>query len=434
MDEKGKGQSKAIDYSVFAFSNSRCEIQVIQDFSKYGEKQLSLNIIETEDTIDFAYKPGRGLIYLGDDADTKVGKKRGKKREVAPFDFLQGLNRLKNEDLYQFIKEYGFFVRLKNTDLNAYTRVSMKDIKYLLYRMRLFQRLLEQVDEVKRNKGNKYGQLLEVVSESLFIDRAAPVFEERNFFDLHFHRFSKIRMERNLDTGGEGTYRVYDYLRNEEVMIENSESPYHLENKLLESGDIESYMKLRNGSISIENGQNALYPEDRELLFELYRDTDSIDRDLKLIVDFFYNFFKDFQGCYKTADDVQGQKVIAAIDNNPLFDNRYKSVLEEIARRLIKEEMEYYIQKVRLVMNKDTLLPDYEVPDLLTAFYLSALFSRRLEIENYEQRECPKCHKLFYCKSTSKQQYCDDKCRVAFNQAKHREKKKQEQKKEQSDR
>ena len=69
-------------------------------------------------------------------------------------------------------------------------------------------------------------------------------------------------------------------------------------------------------------------------------------------------------------------------------------------------------------MNKDTLLPDYEVPDLLTAFYLSALFSRRLEIENYEQRECPKCHKLFYCKSTSKQQYCDDKCKSGLQSGK----------------
>ena len=54
------------------------------------------------------------------------------------------------------------------------------------------QRLLEQVDEVKRNKGNKYGQLLEVVSESLFIDRAAPVFEERNFFEHQKNRNDKI--------------------------------------------------------------------------------------------------------------------------------------------------------------------------------------------------------------------------------------------------
>lgn len=119
-----------------------------------------------------------------------------------------------------------------------------------------------------------------------------------------------------------------------------------------------------------------------------------------------------------TKEGVVFTKKIQTIIN--AFDDELKSRLTNIAKHVIKTELDFNISRIRPSYNTDTLLGSWKIPDLLSAIYFSIFFlNPNFEIiKKCANSTCPNYYSVLH--SNKRKKYCSQQCANAVNQRKSR--------------
>lgn len=99
-----------------------------------------------------------------------------------------------------------------------------------------------------------------------------------------------------------------------------------------------------------------------------------------------------------------------------------KELIESIAKKVIKNEINHHVKRIVPSYNMDELRGSWSFPDLLSAIYYS-LFFLNPEFELIKKCENPTCSNYYtILNSNKRKKYCSSRCANAVNQRKYRAK------------
>ncbi|XQU21950.1 CGNR zinc finger domain-containing protein [Gardnerella sp. DNF00747] len=126
----------------------------------------------------------------------------------------------------------------------------------------------------------------------------------------------------------------------------------------------------------------------------------------KKISDFLFHFFYDMNG-----------------DSSNNFSEIMKVAVIEIAKFLIKEEINYNIKDIHPVYDPETMTPSWKVDSLLSAVYFS-IFYLKPDLELYRPCDNPRCGRYFLVNTTStRKRFCSKECCNRVTQDRYRKRK-----------
>lgn len=100
-----------------------------------------------------------------------------------------------------------------------------------------------------------------------------------------------------------------------------------------------------------------------------------------------------------------------------------KVAVIEIAKFLIKEEINYNIKDIHPVYNPETMTPSWKVDSLLSAVYFS-IFYLKPDLELYRPCDNPRCGRYFLVNTTStRKRFCSKECCNRVTQDRYRKRK-----------
>lgn len=110
-------------------------------------------------------------------------------------------------------------------------------------------------------------------------------------------------------------------------------------------------------------------------------------------------------------------------DNSNNFSEIMKVAVIEIAKFLIKEEINYNIKDIHPVYDPETMTPSWKVDSLLSAVYFS-IFYLKPDLELYRPCDNPRCGRYFLVNTTStRKRFCSKECCNRVTQDRYRKRK-----------
>lgn len=321
-----------------------------------------------------------------------------------------GIEKNDINSIMSFFNKYGFLFDLSGYD--QYVNVDIEDIMYLKDNLEALINLLNAQESGKIN----YKKLLDSVLYLLLKeDREIKINGETIYTSIHNAFLNNIRnatkvnlmegdnivhVPRN-DGGNDIVYRVKDSI---------SENGYH---------DINVY----DYDTFMEDDQQSL--EFARQIFKAYviKDSSFFTNIEGLIIEFLFHFVQQvtlinlesisldmpFQDeCYT---QLESKECVALAE-----------ALHKISKFLIERELNYHLSEIRPVYNVETMQPNWNLPSLLSAMYLSLFY---LDSRQASYRACQNinCGQFFLVsKTNSIKKYCCVYCTNAVSQRKYRHK------------
>ena len=166
---------------------------------------------------------------------------------------------------------------------------------------------------------------------------------------------------------------------------------------------IQDYNDIIGGYKSVPVFQNEFY-QNVTSMFVNYEKQDIT----KKISDFLFHFFYEMNG-----------------NSSKEFSNEMKSVLIEIAKYIIGEEINANLDGIHPVYNSETMTPSWKVDSLLCAAYFS-IFYLKPDLELYRPCDNPRCGCYFLVKTTStRNRFCSQACCNRVTQDRYRKRKRE---------
>lgn len=390
--------------SAFVFESYKC----ITDYNEVvdlhtGNKTKSL-VIRNDVSKNFraAYIYGEGL--------KEIRKQRDNDKNNILGEFL-GIEKNDINSVMSFFNKYGFLFDLSG--YNQYVNANIEDIMYLKDNLEALINLLNARNSSKIN----YKKFLDSVLFLVFKeDREIKINDETVYTSIHNSSLNNIKnatkvnlmegdnivhVPRN-DGGKDIVYRVKDSI---------SENGYH---------DINIYDYDR----FLEDDQQCL--ESARQIFKAYaiKDSSVFTNIEGLVVEFLFHFIQQislinlesisldmpFQDeCYTK---LESKECIALAE-----------ALHKISKFLIERELNYHLSEIRPVYNVATMQPNWNLPSLLSAMYLSLFY---LDSRQASYRACQNinCGQFFLVSRTNSiKKYCCVYCTNAVSQRKYKHKK-----------
>lgn len=167
--------------------------------------------------------------------------------------------------------------------------------------------------------------------------------------------------------------------------------------------DIQDYNDIIGGYKSVPEYRTEFY-QNVTYMFLNY-DKQDIN---KKISDFLFHFLYDMNG-----------------DSSNEFSNEMKSVLIDISKYVIGEEINANLDGIHPIYNSNTMTPSWKVDSLLCAVYFS-IFYLKPDLELYRPCDNPKCGRYFLVKTTSTRiRYCSQECCNRVTQDRYRKRKRE---------
>jgi hypothetical protein len=169
--------------------------------------------------------------------------------------------------------------------------------------------------------------------------------------------------------------------------------------------------------------------EERRTLskLELYFMKDIENEKYHRMIDYFYHAPIISNSDIDTPDDptLSEMGLGAAINKefNAEIDQKLKAALVDVAKLVIKDEINYAVSRIKPDYDESTLSGKWLIPDLYSALYFS-VFYMNSNAEIYRKCENPSCGKYFLVKTTNqRKKYCSQSCANAANQRVYRKRK-----------
>lgn len=380
----------------YVLHSCRCECYIDTTHNEDGSTNNRLRIRALpEEELLFAYVPREGLVKI----DPKTGR-------VVSKNVLGELLRIKTgdqESLINFIHDYGFLFPISSNSLESF---SFEEVFLIIRRVEATLNLMSLLNDQRM----QYQRMMNIIcwltlAPQLTFSSIDDVIET---FSTCKHNYRKF-----MSAQEEGQFETFDY------------DPYSPTQRTIED-------TIENKAVSFT--PTELSPEDlignKGLLnsfiaYDIFS-ADVADSEIdKLTIDYFYHITKEI-GTIVSLSDSDPRVVFNCGDDmiSSRFSTNLKKATPNVAKGIIKEELDYAINSIYPVYDTDSMSGMWVIPDLYSALFFSIFFIRS-DMELYKKCENPNCGRYVLVSSTnSRRKYCCTECSNAVQQRKHRQRKK----------
>lgn len=390
--------------SAFVFRSYKCTTNYNEIVNlETGNKSKSI-VVKNDSSKRFkaAYIYGEGLKEIGN-------PKTNEKNNILG-EFL-GIEKNDINSIMSFFDKYGFLFNLNN--YNQYVSVSMKDIMYLKNNLEALVNLFNAQESSNIN----YKKLLNSVLFLLLGEKMDVKINDKIVYES-----------------------VYDSLLSN---IKNSAKISFVGNKDLvhmprKDGGKDILYKIKDSIC--ENGYNHINISDYEgfleddepsldfirQIFKAYviKESSIFTSDEKLVLEFLFHFVQ--QVSILSLESVSldmpfSDEVYLKLESKECL--ALTEALHKISKILIKRELDFHLSKIRPLYNAETMQPNWSLPSLLSAMYMSLFY---LDSRQASYRACQNinCGQFFLVsKTNSIKKNCCVYCTNAVSQRTYRHKK-----------
>ena len=317
-----------------------------------------------------------------------------------------GIKTNNTDELISFIRSYGFLFPVSSEE---YSSVSQDDLLEIVRRLQSTLTLMNSL------VNKDYGSILTHATYLLYSDPISFDYGSGAYSSCR-HLFSVL-----LESGGLfpdfladreaytlGTYKIYDTFIGDYV---HEDVDFLSKVKSAEPTGIPGTTDIRFFHLTgLHAGSSCECP------------------DTKYLMDFYYNFQKD----YSVISGVKFKHISYYGDSGITnFDDRYKEGLLKVARIVISEEINHTIKEICPRYDGVSLSPAWQVGSLLQALYFS-VFYMKPGTEVYRECANPGCKRGgFFLVNASRinKEYCCPQCQQAAATRRSRARKREENKK-----
>ena len=385
--------------SEYQFDAFACDCKINTEYLSKDKTTHIFSLFPKDEKHYFAYMAEKGLISL-----PLKGSYDGK----AVMPELLGIKEGDVNSVAKFIQEHGFLLPLcadKNNQIKS-------DLFFGLIKR------LKATIELIASLGNGKNDYAKIVSLTLYLLLSPQMCIELTTQENPFYTcdFQMSYIWNNVDEINELKIMQEDvnYSIKDGLYIEDSVRPpqtFLTDNDYCES--------MGYGACEFKNIKN-------KTTF-LFRNAIEATPDCRLAIDFIYHFceiFGDIKKYNHTGDLVlEDDRPETYIKIKDELDEQLQTALINLAKRTLKEEIEWNLCGVAPTYDTESMGPTWKVEHLLSGLYLS-IFYMRPNLEIYRTCANPTCGKQFLVKTTSKKKkYCSIKCTNAMSQRTFRHKK-----------
>ncbi|WP_340083796.1 hypothetical protein MHB50_11230 [Siminovitchia sp. FSL H7-0308] len=390
--------------SAFVFESFKCETnfnEIVEPST--GEKVKSL-VIRNNSTEKFraAYIYGEGL--------KEISRSKGSEKNNILGEFL-GIKKNDIESIMSFFKKYGFLFSLK--EFNQYISVDIDDIIYIKENLEALINLLNAQESSEID----YKKLLDSVLFLILSEKKNVKINEKIFYKPTQDNFlHNIKSANKINFEGNGN--IIQIPRNDG----GSYPAYRVKDNIIDAGFYD---------MNITNYESLLESEDSSLdfikqIFKSFvtKNTSIFSEDECLIVDFLFHFVQRISiiDLHSLSLNMPFSKEVyekIIIEEN----TDLKKALLTISKFLIERELNHHLSEIKPVYNAKTMQPNWNLPSLLSAMYLSLFY---LDSKQASYRACQNinCNQFFLVSKTNRvKKYCCVYCTNAVSQRRYRQKK-----------
>lgn len=379
--------------NAFEFENKPCICKKEPIYTSPNMKpkyNLKICADSSANNLKFSYAPQKGLSLTGNAGGVIEENILGKLLAIPSNDL--------NETI-QFIEKYGFIFPISDSEFESINANAL---------LTFFERLKETVllmSDIARKKN--FNSIFTRLTYLLFSD-GAVISTLTKTYSTKIHSF---------------THKLQTYSATPDI---------HRNQELLDFGYISVIDSVQNKTVTINRDYLVSMVEGNEIqglcgskdprfkkLFALYSNYQTNDRNLRKIIDFYFNY----QNEVGVIDSVEPNKINFYEKKNAELSDELKIAMLEVAKIVISDEVNENISNIHPTYSYGSLAPSWKLTSLLEALYLS-VFYMKPEVELYKECENPNCkrNKYFLVKTTKQnKKYCCKECANAAAQRRSRQ-------------
>lgn len=402
--------------NLFSFWNNKCVCLIETTYTHDEREKKTLRIRENPDErVLFAYQPGNGLVTI----DPKTGS-------ILQPNILQELISVDYDDiegLKNFFETYGFFVPLTAKRLETFSANDIynihRHIKYTLELMSLIQMKHPNYKKIY----SEICWLTFVPPTILSVQTDAGTAEDIYHSCLHnFQGYLSGQIHYQTEHNEDEAMMYGSLYDDPNAFFEIPDSVRPPKTKIHASAFMDA--DFQDSDLTDPTNHYSKYPRILPgTLLRTFGFATNINTEDRHTIEFFYHMENEIgQLCY--FSDKYDAVFLNDVDEkfNKNFDDTLKKAMIRVAKKTIKEEIDFNLSEMVPSYNMQTMSPAWSIPDLLTGLFFS-LFYTKADLEIYRECENPNCSTYFLVSTTnSRKKYCCSACANAMAQRNHRKK------------
>lgn len=368
--------------NVFTFESFPCQCKKEKMCSYPGNDSIEMvKMSGTKNSaIRFAYGSKVGLVRLNEDGSVSENNILGK---------LLAIKKDKIENYFPFFERNGFLVPVS---VNTTDSIEKINLQLIIDRLQATLELMSTITDMSRTS---YEKIVRMIFYHLF----SPVVQIETKGGRYQYVSSKHPYTVFLDTALDlqRDERLNDTFNNASFSFNDTISNITLDANFVE--------KALNGNPPEEKFDNVLFAK----VFAAYcSPRNGISKGILKINDFLFHYLYEV-GIVEQVDLNQIEYYKGEI-NKSNFSDCLKSTAVEVAKIIIKEEIESNLRRVRPTYDTFKLEPAWKIDSLLSALYFGLLYMRPT-METYRRCANSKCGEFFLVNvSSQKKKYCCTAC------------------------
>lgn len=369
--------------NVFTFKSYSCYCEIEKGFNIIGEPTEIIKITtDKTQPLHFAFGSKVGLVRLNADGTVAESNILGK---------LLAIDNSKVENYFDFFKRNGFLMPVSQKN---YDTIEKSELGSIINRLHATLILMSTITDMSRTS---YEKIVRMIFYHLF----SPVVHIETRDGAYKYTSTKHQYTQFLENykSAEREERLYDTFNNTDFTFNDTLGAITLDADFVDG--------VLNRTLVNCEYENSLF---REVFTTYCSPRAGKSKNMLLINDFIFHYLYEV-----------GIVLNVNLDNIHYFNNKVnmgnfnsqmKSKATEIAKIIIKEEIEANLRRVRPTYNTYKMEPSWTIDSLLSALYFG-LFYMRPNMENYRRCANPKCGEFFLVPiSSQKKKYC---CRECMN-------------------
>lgn len=384
MARKAIPEENFLTSGIFTFRSYSCKCEEVAVTSNISALPVP-GIKCTPDVnckINFAFGAKVGLVRLNSDGS------------VAETNILGKLASMKGDgisDYSAFFERNGFLFPIDRPEI-----IVISDIQFLVDRLRATLELISTITDMSRTS---YEKIVRLSFYHLFAPVVTMETQEGKYkYFSDRHRYSTFLESRK---NAQREARLNDTFNNSAFTFKDSVGVFSLDADFVDS--------VLNGTTVEGKYMNPLFHD----VFNAYcTPRDNTPKDMLLINDFVFHYLYEV-GMIDYVD-LENTHYMDGTYHRECFSDQLKSASVDVAKYIIKEEIESNLRRVRPTYDIVKLEPAWKIDSLLSGLYFG-LFYMRPNMEIYRRCANPRCGEFFLVPvSSRKKKYC---CHACMNRA-----------------
>lgn len=377
-----KVEENFLTSNVFIFSSFACECAIEEKYLNPGEepKEYVKVIADKSRPINFAFGSKVGLVRLNEDGSIADSNILGK---------LLDIDNSSIQNYFDFFNRNGFLLPISKS---KYDTIGITELKLIVDRLHATLELISTITDMSRTS---YEKIIRMIFYHLF----SPIVSVETMDSKYTYISSRHQYNKFVDEhkNAKRDERLNDTFNNAEFTFVDTFSGITL--------DADFVTAVLDGVLTDSIFENQLFKD----VFTTYcMPRDEILKNMLIINDFIFHYL------YKVGlvehVDLEKTYYVGDFVNKENFTPAMKAKATEIAKFIIKEEIETTLRRVRPSYNISKLEPAWKIDSLLSALYFG-LFYMRPNMETYRRCANPKCGEFFLVPvSSQKKKYCCTAC------------------------